>query len=446
MNGDLSGEDNRLNPPGSSSFSDGRNLVGPEDSHSDCRFRIARPEENKSGHDFIVEVKVESEFIDDYPSLVKDEALVGTMETFQSYFETSQDALCNEHGKEEPRESLPMESSKAVQLLDEKQMKLVSCSNCSKLFNAEVFNPHMTRTICDETDKFGIASHNRRSKGCPETFNNIKGSGRSYKCSVCNESFTLSSSLNLHQRIHTGENPLNNDVSPEKEVEILSSGRTSSLILNPESGENDKRDKFHECSVCSKDFPTSSSLKIHERIHRGEKPHKCFICGKVFGQCSNLYEHEKIHSGRRPHRCSVCNKDFITSVSMKRHEGIHKGEKPYKCSVCSKDFRIYASMKNHERIHTGEKPYKCPVCDKAFTSSSSLHKHKKIHTGERPHKCSVCNKDFITSSSLKLHERIHTGEQPYKCSVCGYAYARSSYCYRSRIKMLVTERFGIAAT
>uniref|UniRef100_UPI00358F8D06 zinc finger protein 124-like n=1 Tax=Myxine glutinosa TaxID=7769 RepID=UPI00358F8D06 len=361
-------------------------------------------------HDFIVEVKVESEFIDDYPSLVKDKALVGEMETFQSYFETSQDALSNEHVKEEPRESLPMESSKAVQLLEEKQMKLISCSNCSKLFHPEVFNPHMTRTICDENDKFGIASYNRSCKSCAETFNSIQGSGRSYKFSVCDKSFTLSSSLNLHQRIHTGENPLNNDPQPKKEVEILSSGRTSSLILKTESGENDKRDKFHECSVCSKDFPTSSSLKIHERIHRGEKPYKfsvcskvfqvyssmkvherihtgekpykCFICGKVFGQCSNLYVHEKIHSGRRPHRCSVCNKDFRTSSSMKRHEGTHSDEKPYKCSVCSKDFRMYASMKNHESIHTGEKPYKCPVCDKAFTCASSLHKHKK-NTHER---------------------------------------------------------------
>uniref|UniRef100_UPI00358E3AFA zinc finger protein 664-like n=1 Tax=Myxine glutinosa TaxID=7769 RepID=UPI00358E3AFA len=269
---------------------------------------------------------MESEFIDDYPSLVKDEALLGTMETFQSYFETSEDALSNEHVKLEPRDSLPMESSKAVQLLEEKRMKLVSCSNCSKLFNTEVFNPHMTQSICDENDKFGIVSSNRSCKSCAETFNNIQGSGRSYKCSVCDKSFTLSSSLNLHQKIHTGENPRINDFSPKKDVEILNSGRTSFHILKPSSGENDQCEKFQKCSVCRKDFPNSSSLKLHERTHTGEKPYKCSVCNKDFRTSSSLKRHERIHTGEKLHKCSVCNKNFITSSSLKRHQRIHTAE------------------------------------------------------------------------------------------------------------------------
>jgi len=50
MNRDFSCEEHRENPPGSTSISDGRNVLGPEGSHTDCRSRIAPPEGNESGH------------------------------------------------------------------------------------------------------------------------------------------------------------------------------------------------------------------------------------------------------------------------------------------------------------------------------------------------------------------------------------------------------------
>ena len=42
------------------------------------------------------------------------------------------------------------------------------------------------------------------------------------------------------------------------------------------------------------------------------------------------------------------------------HERIHTGDKPYQCSFCDYKANQRGNMRTHERRHTGEKPYKCP--------------------------------------------------------------------------------------
>ena len=48
---------------------------------------------------------------------------------------------------------------------------------------------------------------------------------------------------------------------------------------------------------CEKKFRLLSiKLKIHERIHNGEKPFSCFKCDKAFRESGNLKKHGRIHN------------------------------------------------------------------------------------------------------------------------------------------------------
>ncbi|XP_055616190.1 zinc finger protein 771-like [Toxorhynchites rutilus septentrionalis] len=227
-----------------------------------------------------------------------------------------------------------------------------------------------------------------------------------------------------------------------------------------------KRKPF-KCDMCKKTFTSKYGVRVHMRIHTGERPYSCPHCQNTFADSSTLLRHIRTHTGERPYPCPHCPKSFKQASSRRGHIRIHTGERPYSCQYCQNKFKDRSSFVGHMRkthpgllemneqrrdnilddsqeddhilLETGEKPLKCEMCEKTFSSKLGLKVHVRAHTGERPYSCPHCQKPFKDRSTLVVHIRNHTGERPYPCPHCPKAFKRPT-ALKNHIRTHTGER------
>uniref|UniRef100_A0AC35U9Z8 Zinc finger protein n=1 Tax=Rhabditophanes sp. KR3021 TaxID=114890 RepID=A0AC35U9Z8_9BILA len=157
------------------------------------------------------------------------------------------------------------------------------CDRCGKMFTYSYYrDKHLKYTRCvDNGDRkfpcpLCTRSFEKRDRLRIHVLH-VHENHRPHACTVCNKSFSQSSSLNKHLRVHSGERP-------------------------------------YKCPYCVKSFTASSILRTHIRQHSGEKPFKCSFCGKCFASHAAHDSHvRRTHAATvdsNVFRCPNCEKCF----------------------------------------------------------------------------------------------------------------------------------------
>ena len=202
---------------------------------------------------------------------------------------------------------------------------LVYAKDNIKRFKSEEDSLKQTCEFCDfcSTSKKAVEKH--RENDCPSRHCNESGQKDEYPCDLCDQVFVSKQRLEAHNR---------------------------------SSHKGPARCPYKECG---KLFKHGDTLRCHiNKSHLNRWRYSCNVCGMTLADRSALQLHVKtVHENIRDIVCPwpQCEKKFMRKNALKVHYRLHTGEKRLLCEYCSYGAIQRTAMDNHMKRHHSEEHY-----------------------------------------------------------------------------------------
>lgn len=77
-----------------------------------------------------------------------------------------------------------------------------------------------------------------------------------------------------------------------------------------------------------RDYSSASSAPRDSPLPRGRRKsqssrYPCEICGELYSRVDNMRVHQRMHSGEKPYKCKYCGQPFRWAGALRSHEASH---------------------------------------------------------------------------------------------------------------------------
>ena len=277
------------------------------------------------------------------------------------------------------------------------------------IMGSEVYTPEFKINAVKKIEEIGLRAVSKELNVLESTLTDWqKVIFNPLHCSECEKTYKDEAALKRHiKNIHNDDVLLHQCHQCPKS---FSSSYKLNRHLNSCQGMVEKVKKEPElCPYCFKKFIRKDCLLDHIKcVHEKQKDYVCEYCTKGFGRKYELNNHIiSVHEKGGKYACPYCAKRYPKESDMRIHERVHTGEKPFVCDSCGRAFASRKSLKLHSEQH-GEKPWLCSTCGEGFTNARA--KRIMLRCGKCQTPLTPVDLSFNKNQSIPPHEKVEEKE------------------------------------